>query len=73
MQVFAQKSVLVVSIYFPLIALICTDIPCFCVNPCVSVVDIASLPLLNTKKKAVSRRLFFHGISLFDFLRYKKD
>ena len=29
MQVFAQKSVLVVSIYFPLIALICTDIPCF--------------------------------------------
>ncbi len=26
-----------------------------------------------TKKKAVSRRLFFHGISLFDFLRYKKD
>ena len=41
MQVFAQKSVLVVSIYFPLIALICTDIPCFRVNPCVSVVDIA--------------------------------
>ena len=33
---------------------------------------IASLPLRNTKKKAVSRRLFFHGISLFDFLRYKK-
>ena len=34
MQVFAQKSVLVVSIYFPLIALICTDIPCFRANPC---------------------------------------
>ena len=27
----------------------------------------------KAKKKAVSRRLFFHGISLFDFLRYKKD
>ena len=54
MQVFAQKSVLVVSIYFPLIALICTDIPYFRVNPCLSVVDIASLPLRNTKKKAVS-------------------
>ena len=33
MQVFAQKSVLVVSIYFPLIALINTDISCFRANP----------------------------------------
>ena len=37
MQVFAQKSVLVVSIYFPLIALINTDIPCICGNLCSSV------------------------------------
>ena len=43
MQVFAQKSVLVVSIYFPLIALICTDIPCFRVNPCLSVGHYISL------------------------------
>ena len=42
MQVFAQKSVLVVSIYFPLIALICTNIPCFRANPCSSVVGIIS-------------------------------
>ena len=37
MQVFAQKSVLVVSIYFPLITLIYTDIPCICGNLCSSV------------------------------------
>ena len=42
MQVFAQKSVLVVSIYFPLIALINTDISCFRANPCSSVVGIIS-------------------------------
>ena len=52
MQVFAQKSVLVVSIYFPLIALINTDIACFRVNPCLFVVGIASLPLRNTKEKS---------------------
>ena len=44
MQVFAQKSVLVVSIYFPLIALICTDIPCFRANPCPSEGD--NFPLI---------------------------
>ena len=43
MQVFAQKSVLVVSIYFPLIALICTDIPCFRARPCSSVGHYISL------------------------------
>ena len=42
MQVFAQKSVLVVSIYFPLIALINTDISCFRARPCSSVVGIIS-------------------------------
>ena len=44
MQVFAQKSVLVVSIYFLLIALIYTDIPCFRVNPCPSEGD--NFPLI---------------------------
>ena len=39
MQVFAQKSVLVVSIYFPLITLIYTDIPRIRVYPCSSVGD----------------------------------
>ena len=34
MQVFAQKSVLVVSIYFPLIALICTDVSRIRDDPC---------------------------------------
>ena len=42
MQVFAQKSVLVVSIYFPLIALINTDISCFRANPCLFVGGIIS-------------------------------
>ena len=49
MQVFAQKSVLVVSICFLLIALICTDIPCFRANPCSSVRDnFPLIALINT-------------------------
>ena len=49
MQVFAQKSVLVVSICFLLIALICTDIPYFRVNPCPSVGDnFPLIALINT-------------------------
>ena len=49
MQVFAQKSVLAVSIYFPLIALICTDIPCFRANPCPSEGDnFPLIALINT-------------------------
>ena len=50
MQVFAQKSVLVVSIYFPLIALIYTDIPCFRVNPCLFVGGNISLPFGQKSK-----------------------
>ena len=49
MQVFAQKSVLVVSIYFPLIALINTDISCFRVHPCPSEGDnFPLIALINT-------------------------
>ena len=68
MQVFAQKSVLVVSICFPLIALINTDISCFRANPCTSVGHHISLR--SAQKSQLSKPIFLSAAGVLIAAQY---